>query len=278
MEKDMTEETLKVTMITPQVHHILTPGYVYCTLIIGEKKALLIDTGYGVSDLKEYVERITDKPYEVVNTHGHPDHVLGNDAFPYTWISPEEIGVIACYTLPEKLAMTKEELQDAVASERLADYTRKRNFSYRWLQEGQIFDLGGIHLEAVALPGHTPGSMGLLWKEKRFLFAGDALNPSLWLFMDECSSLLKYRNMLEKALELPFDEYLFSHSDSLVKKDFLYTVQHHIDRIKVDENTRKEMLGYETYTSAYTEGDYTSEIVFSEAKLQRRAGWAKKKI
>ena len=40
-------------------------------LLVGTERALLIDTGIGVGDLKAAVEKITDKPVTVVITHGH---------------------------------------------------------------------------------------------------------------------------------------------------------------------------------------------------------------
>ena len=40
-------------------------------LFVGTERALLLDTGIGIGDLKGLVEGITDKPYDVVLTHGH---------------------------------------------------------------------------------------------------------------------------------------------------------------------------------------------------------------
>ena len=43
-------------------------------LLEGAERALLIDTGWGSGTLRAYVERLTDRPVEVVITHGHLDH------------------------------------------------------------------------------------------------------------------------------------------------------------------------------------------------------------
>ena len=50
---------------------------VYMLLIEGQDRAILLDTGNGVGNLKEYVDNLTDKPYEVWLTHSHFDHVDG---------------------------------------------------------------------------------------------------------------------------------------------------------------------------------------------------------
>ena len=60
---------------------------VLATLIIGEEKALLVDTCYGIANLKEHVETITDKPLIVVASHGHMDHTGGNYHFKEVFIT-----------------------------------------------------------------------------------------------------------------------------------------------------------------------------------------------
>ena len=50
-------------------------------LIVGEKRALLFDTGMGISDIKKVVEELTKLPVVVVNSHSHDDHVGGNWQF-----------------------------------------------------------------------------------------------------------------------------------------------------------------------------------------------------
>ena len=47
-------------------------------LIIGTERALLVDTGIGIGNIRSVVETMTHLPYDVVNTHHHYDHVGGN--------------------------------------------------------------------------------------------------------------------------------------------------------------------------------------------------------
>ncbi len=53
----------------------------HCYLLIGEKKALLIGTGLGISNIKNVILSITNKPIEVVTTHVHWDHIGGHKNF-----------------------------------------------------------------------------------------------------------------------------------------------------------------------------------------------------
>ena len=78
-----------------------------------------------------------------------------------------------------------------------------------------MFDLGGITLEVVEVPGHTHGSIGLLYKEEKIFFAGDAMNPFLWLFAPEATMLSEYKATLRKADGLDFEALVVSHGLSL---------------------------------------------------------------
>lgn len=55
-------------------------------LIVGTTHALLFDAGYGYLDFKEQIKEITDLPVYVVNSHGHPDHGLGDYLFKNVYI------------------------------------------------------------------------------------------------------------------------------------------------------------------------------------------------
>ena len=50
-------------------------------LIVGDERAILFDTGIGLLPIRPVVERITDRPVTVLNSHTHFDHVGGNAEF-----------------------------------------------------------------------------------------------------------------------------------------------------------------------------------------------------
>ena len=51
------------------------------SLIVGPEKAVLIDTGCGIGNLRKVVAEVTDKPVMVINTHTHLDHLGSNRQF-----------------------------------------------------------------------------------------------------------------------------------------------------------------------------------------------------
>jgi len=52
-----------------------------CYLLCGEKKAFLIDTGLGVSNIKNITDELTNLPVTVLTTHVHWDHIGGHKYF-----------------------------------------------------------------------------------------------------------------------------------------------------------------------------------------------------
>jgi len=60
-------------------------------LLIGETSSLLIDTGLGIENIQEQVNKLTDKPIIAVATHIHWDHIGGHKYFPNFYAHGAEI-------------------------------------------------------------------------------------------------------------------------------------------------------------------------------------------
>ena len=66
---------------------VLSRDEIICEAFDGaQDKAMLVDTGFGIGDLKGLVESLTALPVFVVNTHNHGDHVQGNPQFGKVYI------------------------------------------------------------------------------------------------------------------------------------------------------------------------------------------------
>lgn len=192
------EEFYKVTELLPDIYRITSAEDVYMELFVGEEKALLFDTGYGYGDLKGTVRKITDKPLIIVNSHGHLDHTCGNFQFQEEiYIHPKDIELCKEHNTKEHRAGALEgakQTLDYLTNETYnilpldfdeEAYVNAGHGRLKPLEEGQIFDLGGITLEVITLPGHTAGCIALLYKEQKILYTGDSINSFLWLFMPE---------------------------------------------------------------------------------------------
>lgn len=67
----------------------------HCYLLLGNREALLIDTGLGVADLGPVVRALTGLPLRVVTTHAHWDHIGSHAGFAHIAVhSLEERGLL----------------------------------------------------------------------------------------------------------------------------------------------------------------------------------------
>ena len=174
-------------------------------LVLGKKKALLIDTGTGVSDLKKYVISLTDLPLMILNTHGHPDHVGNNFQFDEVYVHPKDFDYVKQFSSEEfRESMVDNALRNfsdlqSEMIEEVDDYTASKLLP---VEEGYIFDLGDRQIEVIETPGHTPGSICLLDKENKLIITGDNNNTVAWLFLDGCLPLEGYVATLTKQKEM----------------------------------------------------------------------------
>lgn len=53
----------------------------HCYLLCGTEKAILIDTGLGVANIKTVIDCLTELPVMVITTHVHWDHIGGHKYF-----------------------------------------------------------------------------------------------------------------------------------------------------------------------------------------------------
>ena len=161
-------------------------------LLEGEDRAVLIDSGFGVGDLAGFVKALSDKPLTVLLTHGHLDHAFGAAAFEDVRMSPLDAPVLRAHQ-----HLSDEVLQEARREGRLtAAAPDPQDFAV--LSDGEVFDLGGLHVRALAVPGHTPGSTAFLIAEERVLITGDAANQRTFLFHEEAASVSAYQESLAR--------------------------------------------------------------------------------
>ena len=82
--------TYQVTEIAKDTWVINEAGMTAMFLLKGTERALLIDTGVGMTDLKKLISWLTPLPYDVVLTHGHQDHIGGAAQFEEVYIHEKD--------------------------------------------------------------------------------------------------------------------------------------------------------------------------------------------
>lgn len=125
-------------------------GMVRCFYIAGADRAVLLDTGVAPENLFQLMMPLADLPLQVINTHGDGDHTANNALFPSIYAHPAEAAVL----------------------------TARGEVPYviKPLEDGTVIDLGGVTLEVLHTPGHTPGSICLLDRANKVLYSGDTVS------------------------------------------------------------------------------------------------------
>jgi len=180
----------------------------FCFLLVGEERALLIDSAFGRGDFPNVIDRLTDKPIILANTHGHYDHTGGNAWFERAYMHPESA-------------------KDARRSFGPVDPKFWANMPYPnyeivEIEDGYVFDLGGRKVEVIHIPAHHKGSLAFLDHKQRLLFVGDEFDSaqaSLFGFETVAPFLENLKKL--KARESEYDFIMPSHNGCPITKRYL---------------------------------------------------------
>ena len=183
-------------------------------LIIGQNKAILLDTGIVLFRIRPVVEQITDLPIIVINSHTHFDHVGGN------WEFSNILAIDTSYTKANMDGFQHKRIaQDFTSNSFCIDppinadleniYTKQWEAS-GYIKDKDTIDLGDRIIEILQVPGHTPDSLALLDRKERLLFTGDTYyDAELWLYVPE-TNIKNYQNSIDRLVSIESQvDYIF---------------------------------------------------------------------
>ena len=240
-------------------------------LLIGRKKALVIDTGMGLGSLVKVIRSLTSLPLIIVNTHGHPDHAGGNYEFNQkVYLSKKD------YSLYKKMVTTNyrsNDIKKIYGNSSIAQLY----IDNLWpicdkllpLEEGTNFELGERKVAVYSMAGHTKGSMVLFDEKYHGLFVGDAISLNdTWLYLDYSLGLSSYLVSLLtfKKRNLPINIIYSGHYPNVAKPNLID------DRIALlKEVISGEKIGKKTTTFAGTglkvEG-HNNSFIYDERRIK----------
>lgn len=222
-------------------------------VLIGEEKAMLIDTGYGNHELTNVVRQITAKPLIVVNTHIHPDHSGGNMYFDKIFVSEKDIPKNG-----EKIVF--EQITDQVKGAIESHKSIKNKIIRKILNvfscdlseakfvpfpKDYVIDLGQRTIKIIDCPGHTAGSVFFLDSMTKIMFAGDALG--LWLFTDPTKKLDESINVLREIQKTEgYDWICMSHNRKMKPFEFFSQYILFLEESKNMNGKKIKVPGFET--------------------------------
>lgn len=155
------------------IHEIIPVGMLACNCsILGNEEtgeAVVIDPGDDIERVKEILERHRLKPALIVATHAHIDHVGG--------IAKLKRATGAAVLMHAADLPLYENL--AAQAAWLGVEPPKSVEVDQFLKPGDKLRVGGLELEVLHTPGHSPGSVSLYLPGKQSrIFSGDTLFQS----------------------------------------------------------------------------------------------------
>lgn len=128
-----------------------------------QQDALVIDPGSERRKIQKVLDTHRLKPAFIINTHGHFDHIGCDNDFG-----------VPVYIHQKDAAMLKDASLNLSGMFSLSFAVRSK---IEVLRDGQNIDLGGLQMEVLHIPGHTPGGIALRLKKPKdnIVFTGDTL-------------------------------------------------------------------------------------------------------
>ncbi|MBI1725472.1 MAG: MBL fold metallo-hydrolase [Candidatus Tectomicrobia bacterium] len=179
-----------VTEFAPGSYQIVEGGRYHMFLFLGRDRAVAMDGGVGVGNLRKLHESITDLPIDFILTHTHWDHLGGAHQWAKLGVHPKGKDQLAKDHAARAQGWAKQWGKPFPAGFDPASFTIRPS-TFGWtLQEGGTFDLGGRRFRVFDTPGHSPDSISLLDEREGVLVTGDLVKPLDCLYLQVPTAIL----------------------------------------------------------------------------------------
>lgn len=153
------------------VHTIVSPPFEENTYIAhreGRDDCVIVDPGFLIDEIIEYCQQNGLQPAAILNTHGHADHIAGNQALKQQW---PDCPLVIGQGDAEMLSDPQKNLSAGFGIE------LKSPPADKLLSEGDHYEAAGFDFEIFEIPGHSAGHIVFVWKgESPFrVFGGDVV-------------------------------------------------------------------------------------------------------
>jgi glyoxylase-like metal-dependent hydrolase (beta-lactamase superfamily II) len=174
---------------------------------VGNERAVLIDTGTGIADIRTVARTLADVPIVVVTTHVHWDHIGGHGLFDRRLVHRLDADWLR-RGIPQPLESQRANLMlhpftKAPPPQFLAEEWKPyQGEPTGLLEDGDLIDLGGRQLSIVHTPGHSPGHIALHEREREYLVTGDALYEGTLYAFYESTDPVAFARSIDKLCDL----------------------------------------------------------------------------
>jgi glyoxylase-like metal-dependent hydrolase (beta-lactamase superfamily II) len=174
---------------------------------------------FDTPQVANHVGTALDDADLVILGHVHEDHMAGLHRLPQAQVQVHEADLDAArswqglsrhYGYPQPVL-------DALRRKIEVDFHYRPRPDATGYADGAVWDLGGVRVRAVHLPGHTAGHCVLLVEPQGIAFIGDFDLSSFGPYYgDATSSLADFRRSLQRLAELPASVWVTSHHKGVV--------------------------------------------------------------
>jgi glyoxylase-like metal-dependent hydrolase (beta-lactamase superfamily II) len=188
------------------IHTIVSMPFAENTYIVrlrDREDCLVVDPGLEPNLILDHLQDENLRVAAIMNTHGHADHIGGNEAIKHAFPdAPLIIGVTEAHLLTDADANLSAPFGMPVVSPP-AD---------RLVREGEIVEAAGIAFEVLEVPGHSPGHVVFVYRASPCLvLGGDVLfREGIGRFdFPNSNGPLLFQGIREKLFRLPADTVVY---------------------------------------------------------------------
>lgn len=182
-------------------------------LLLGNDKALLIDTGLGIANIKRIVDKITSLPIIVATTHVHWDHIGGHKYF--NNIAVHNLEKKWLLDFPLSLDIVKHNLMkkpcDFPKTFDIDKYEIYKGKPTIILNDNDIIDIGKRKIRTIHTPGHSPGHLCFYDVSNEYLFTGDLVYEGKLDAYYPTTNPQDFKNSINKIRKLNINKILPGH-------------------------------------------------------------------
>lgn len=217
----------------------------HCYLMCGTEKAVLIDTGLGVSNIRSVVDSLTTLPIMTVITHAHWNYIGGHKYFEDIAVHEAEKEWLSV-RFPIPLQVVKRNLMckpcDFPKDFMLEDYQIFTRTPQYILHDGDYLDLGNRKLMVIHTPGHSPGHCCFYELDREYLFSGDLIYEGcLDAFYPSTDPQLFFQSV-RKIQNLSIERILPGHHQLSIPVDLIDRIENGFSKLS-DEGKLKQGNG-----------------------------------
>lgn len=219
--------------------------YPYCNSIYIPDAGVIIDP----SSDRNRLEEIVPEAASVWLSHWHEDHIKYLYLFrdkPLWMHKADEPPLLSIDTFVDWYDIDENENRE------IADWWRQllvEQFNFeprgadRYLEDGEVIDLGSVTVDVIHAPGHSPGNLAFFFREPQVLFLGDndLTNFGPW-YGDRYSDIDQIIESVKRLREVPAKVWLTGHLDGVFETDPGEVWDDYLDVVQQREDKLYELL------------------------------------